>query len=100
MNHVKEGDIYKIVTLYGNHFTLFYGYYEDFERGRGEPIPIYPDFKKLPRYTEEGYPFVTQMKTRCQYGNSKFSDGICADCDYYKHGSDLIGICTCHKNRK
>ena len=100
MNAIREGDIYKVVSLHGRQFTLLYGYYEDYERGRCEPIPIYPDFKASPVYTDEGHPFVTQMQELCEHGNSKFAEGVCADCPYFKRGSDLIGICTCRKNRK
>ena len=100
MNEIRDGDIYKIVQLFGKTFELRYGYYEEYERDRGEPVPIYPDFKSSPEYTEDGYPFVTQMQDICQYGKSKFPDGICVDCKYFKQCDDLIGICKCPKNRK
>ena len=100
MNKARDGDLYKIVSLFGKSFHIKYGYYEEYERTRGEPIPIYPDFKKEPIYTEDGYPIVTQMQELCEMGESNFSDGICADCKYYEHGDDLIGRCTCEANRK
>ena len=99
MAHARDGDLYKVVTLYGRTFELRYGYYAEFERESGEPIPIYPDFKKDPLYTSDGYPFVTQMQGLCEHGESKFVEGCCADCRYYRDGEELIGICTCPKNK-
>ena len=100
MNRKKDGDLYKIVTLHGVSFELRYGYYEEFERKGGEPIPIYPDFRRAPRYTSDGHPFVTQMQELCEHGESRFADGCCADCRHYRDGEELIGICTCPENRK
>ena len=100
MNKIKDGDLYKTVTLHGVTFTLRYGYYEAFERETGEPIPIYPNFKEKPIYTPDGRPFVTQMQELCEYGESHFEDGCCADCRYYHDGEELIGVCECPENRK
>ena len=100
MNKGRDGDLYKIISLFGKSFEIRYGYYEEYERESGEPIPIYPDFVSCPVHTEEGYPFVTQMQELCEHGESDFSDAFCADCKHYRHGDDLIGICTCEKNKK
>lgn len=100
MSRIRDGDIYKIVELFGHTFELRYGYYEEYERGRGDPIPIYPDFKKNPVYTNEGFPFVTQMQELCEHGKSKFDEGCCIDCEHYQDGEDLIGICTNKANKK
>ena len=99
MHSPRDGDPYKVITLHGKRFELRYGYYEEFERARGEPIPIYPDFKKEPLYTDAGYPFVTAMQDACPHhsGNAPFG---CHDCLYYKEGEELIGICTCEKNKR
>ena len=99
---MKEGKIYKTLTLYDHTFEIIYGYYEEYERDSefGEPIPIYPNFRKQPIYTKDGYPFVTKMQGLCENGKSRFSDGCCAECPYYSHGVDLIGICKCEKNRR
>lgn len=99
MSKIRDGDFYKRIDLWGRTFELRYGYYEEYERDKGEPVPIFPDFKSNPVYTEEGYPFVTQMQELCQYGNSQFEDGCCVDCVHYLHGEDLIGICTNKKNK-
>ena len=95
MKKPREGDIYKVVELYGRQFELKYGYYESFERESefGEPIPIYPDFLKNPCQTDDGRRFVTQMQSLCEHGTSSFKDGFCVDCKYFIEGDDLIGIC-------
>ncbi|MBO5286801.1 MAG: hypothetical protein J6B34_01610 [Clostridia bacterium] len=97
---IKEGDLYKVVELFGRSFELRYGYYEEYERDRTEPIPIYPDLKKHPVYTKDGIPFVTQMQELCEYGKSKFKEGCCVDCEFYKDGAELIGLCTNKNNKK
>lgn len=100
MHKIRDGDIYKIIELHGSTFELRYGYYEEYERGREEPVPIYPNFKKEPVYTKDGYPFVTQMQELCPHGQSQFEEGCCVDCPHFSHGDDLIGICTNRKNKK
>lgn len=102
MQKIRDGDLYKRISLNGKEFEIKYGYYEDFERESRffEPVPIYPDFEKHPVYTREGEPFVTQMQSLCPYGDSKFHDGCCVDCSYFKEGDDLIGICKCPKRKK
>ena len=62
-NKYREGDLYRVLNVHGTAFPLYYGYYEDSERNSpsAEPIPIYPDFLKDPKYTMHGHPFVTKM---------------------------------------
>ena len=98
MNKMRDGELYKIINIYGTVFEIKYGYYEDYERENGEPIPIYPNFKEKPIYTPSGKPFVTQMQEICNLGSSKFKDGICADCKYFKQSEDLIGVCQNPEN--
>ena len=98
----REGDLYKVVVLHGHSFPLYYGYYEEFERENTsvEPMPIYPDFLKKPKYTQDGYPFVTKMQDACTHYkgiSNEFSE--CAECEYYLHGDELLGICTCPENK-
>ncbi len=93
----KEGNLFKILNIYGIRFEIYYGYYEDCERENSlvEPMPIYPDFLKEPQFTSDGLPFVTKMQDACRYykGNRKnFME--CAECEYYENGEDLIGVCT------
>ena len=100
MPKIRDGDLYKVVRVCERDFVIRYGYYEEYERARGEPIPIYPDFRRTPEYTKDGQPFVTQMQELCEYGDSKFREGCCVDCRYYRQGDDLIGVCTCKQNEK
>ncbi len=101
-NIVKEGDIYKILTVFGKTFELRYGYYTERERHSkfNEVVPIYPDFLKSPFHTSEGHPFVTQMQDICSYYKGGKDGDDCYSCEYYLHGEELLGICTCEKNRK
>ena len=99
----EEGLLYKHITLYGQTFSLYYGYYEECDRinPEVEPMPIYPDFLKEPRFTEDGYPFVTKMQDICKYYRGKEGQcRDCADCEYYQHGDDLLGICLCRERVK
>ncbi len=100
---VKEGDLYKILNISGCTFKLYYGYYEECERENPaiEPMPIYPDFLTTPKYTDDGSPFVTKMQDACKHYNGKVDEfSECAECQHYSHGDDLIGVCTCHQNKK
>ena len=101
MNHAKDGDLYKVVTVGERQFELYYGYYEDYEKHAGEPVPIYPDFRLTPVFTDDGMPFVTQMQEACEWSeNRKMPDACCADCTYFRHEDELIGLCDCEKRRR
>ncbi len=98
----KEGDLYKIVTTFGVTFELRYGYYGECDR-KYEPDVIYPDFLGEPVYTEDGAPFVTMMQDACDSYKGKVKrdkDTTCAECKYFSRGEELLGICTCPKNKK
>ena len=99
----KEGDLYKVIQLHGHTFPLYYGYYEMCDRDNPavDPMPIYPDFIAEPRYTDEGFAFTTKMQDSCKHyvgKTGKFSE--CAECHYYLHGEELLGICTCPRNKQ
>lgn len=99
----KEGDLYKIIKVHGQTFELYYGYYEQCERDNPsiEPMPVYPDFIKHPQYTEDGFLFVTKMQDACEHYKGQSTEfNECADCQYYNHGDELLGVCVCPKNRK
>lgn len=100
MKKATDGELYKVISLGGKEFEIRYGYYESYERERGEPIPIYPDFISEPAYSSDGYPFVTQMQALCEYGDSPFEDGYCVDCRHFVGGEELIGTCSCESNRQ
>lgn len=101
-NRRREGDLYQVLTVEGKRFKIRYGYYEETDRisKYNDPIPIYPDFIKEPLYNNEGQPFVTEMQDVCEHFKGKMLVDICCGCSYYKKGDDLIGTCTCVKNRK
>ena len=97
----QEGDLYQVIELHGRAFEIRYGYYEEIDRG-DEPIPIYPDFKSSPVYTDEGKPFVTLMQDPCEHyeKKGKGSERDCGTCAYTERGGDLIGVCGCKKNER
>lgn len=99
----SEGEIYKILNILDKVFEIRYGYYEDYERENPfiDPIPIYPDFKEVPEYTNEGIPFVTKMQDICKhYKGRHTAEADCGECDHYRHCDELIGICLCINNKK
>lgn len=99
----KEGDLYKEVTVGGNTFKIFYGYYEEFERESpfNDPMPIYPDFIKEPHYTAEGIPLVTAMQNICKFYNGKNDeDSCCADCVFFQKSEELFGLCNCPRKKR
>ncbi|MBQ7095703.1 MAG: hypothetical protein IJN80_04585 [Clostridia bacterium] len=98
----KEGTLYKSVTIEGITFDLYYGYYEEFERHSrfNEPIPIYPDFLKSPRFTKDGLPFVTAMQDICEGYQGPSSGDSCADCVHFRKQEELFGLCSCPKRQK
>lgn len=97
----KEGEIYKIINVGEKTFEIKYGYYSEDERHSefSEAIPIYPNFKKNPEYTAEGFPIVTQMQDVCEHYEGWTEGDDCFGCKYYCDAVDLIGICKCEKNR-
>ena len=100
-NRPREGDLYRTVTTFGKTFELRYGYYDDIDRS-GEPDVIYPDFRAVPVYTEEGEPFITMMQDACEHFKGKCrrtDDTTCAECTHCKRGEEWLGICTCPKNK-
>ena len=99
----KEGDLYARIEHEGRTFELYYGYYEECDRQNPmvHPVPLYPNFVEHPQYDNEGYPFATEMQDACRYYEGKpgkYND--CAECQYYLHGDELLGICTCPKNKR
>ena len=97
----REGDLYRVIRVFGCEFALYYGYYDERERQSqySEPIPIYPDFHALPRYTADGYPFVTAMQDACRHFTGAHAEDGCHGCAHYRHGEEFLGIC-CHRERR
>ena len=99
----KEGQLYKVLTVHGKEFPLYYGYYEEKDRYSkyNDPVEIYPNFIACPIYTDDGIPFATAMQDICKHFNgTKDEDSTCFHCSYYKKCEELLGICTCPKNKK
>ena len=101
----REGELYKVVTVFGRTFSLRYGYYEECDRQSPlcEPVIIYPDFLREPLYTEDGTPFVTMMQDACQGflgASERTEDSTCAECAHFKKGEEWFGLCTCSTNRR
>lgn len=96
----KEGDLYKKVVIADKTFSLYYGYYEEFERASNDPIPIYPDLKKDPVHSAEGIPIVTGMQDPCPHYTGKPHGDSCVSCTHFKSHEELFGLCHCPANRR
>lgn len=101
MKNIKDGELYKTITVFGERFSLYYGYYDDAERGSryAEPMPIYPDFIKEPLYSPQGYPFATEMQDVCEHYSGKENIDSCYGCRHFQRGEELIGLCRCEAKR-
>lgn len=101
MKKHKEGELYGIVTVYGNTFEIYYGYYEDFERESRwcEPVPVYPDLRAEPKYTDRGERIVTEMQAACEAYDGTPSADRCGLCSHFERGAELFGICK-HTHKK
>lgn len=103
MTEIREGDLCKIVEIGGHTFEIRYGYYDpELERGRNEPMPLYPNFLKEPLYTTDGYPLVTGDQDICKHFSPKpkiSGEGWCHDCEFFEKHEEYLGICRC-ENRK
>ena len=98
----KEGDLYKIITVHGRKFEIYYGYYEESDRYSKypDPIEVFPDFIKNPVYTDDGIPFVSAIQDTCKYYEKiKDTTDKCADCVHFDQAEELIGICKCKQRR-
>lgn len=96
----REGDLFKVIEYMGRSFEIRYGYYEEKDRVF-EPMAIYPNFLQNPVYTDDGTPFVTAIQPPCKlFKGEKDENSTCEDCSYYRKCEELIGICSCLKNKK
>lgn len=101
MNRVRDGDLYKKITVGEVEFEILYGYYEDFEKDSqfSDPIPIYPDFTVTPMFTIDGYPIVTAMQDKCDLYSGNDECDMCVDCEFFLNEEDLFGTCR-NKNKR
>lgn len=100
---IRDGDLYKVVTIDHITFEIRYGYESPETKAKGwEPTPIYPDFSQSPQYTPEGYPFVTVYQEVCEHHKPKEAvsgEDWCADCEWLEQHEAYIGICKCPLRR-
>ena len=99
----KEGDLYKIIEVYGKTFEIRYGFYEESDRHSqfAEPMEIYPDFVEFPEYTDCGKPFITAIQTPCEnFSGERNENSTCEECTFYKNCEELLGICLCPENQR
>ena len=87
--------------LDGDTCEVLFFYDTQCERHFGE----YPDFEETPRYTENGWPWVTAMQDGCPHGINRYSQEErcldCGSCQFFRQEqqSDLVGICSNEKQR-
>lgn len=94
--HPREGDLFKVITVFGATFEIKYGFYDERDRHTlfAEPVAIYPNFLEHPRFTDDGKPFVTEMQEPCPCFNGRRDENSgCGDCVFYNGCEELIGIC-------
>ena len=99
----KEGDLYNIYVVDDHTFEIRYGFYEENERGRVEPLPIFPDFLKSPVYTSDGVPVTSLIQTTCKHykpRQAQYPEHWCGDCEHYDGGKAEMGRCVCPVRRR
>lgn len=98
-----EGELYRIFTLEDLSFEIRYGYHTDEERGRIEPLPIFPDLVSSPVYTRSGIPVTAYVQVPCRHYSPcrrNEPEEWCGDCLYYDGGRDKIGRCLCPERKR
>ena len=100
---LKEGELYKVFSVGGHTFEVRYGYYDESERGRVDPLPVFPDFVKNPTFSYDGRPVVAIVQSPCGYYVSRDEankEEWCGDCRHYSDAGAEIALCSCELNRK
>lgn len=99
----KEGDLYKIYTVDNLSFEIRYGYHAENERGRVEPLPIFPDMVIAPVYTRSGIPVTAYVQAPCRHYAPRHRlhmEEWCGDCLHYGGGREKMGRCLCPERRR
>ena len=99
----KEGDIYRVYTVDGHTFEIKYGYYSENERGRVEPLPVFPDLVDSPVYTASGMPVTTRLQSPCRHYQScdpERPDEWCDDCIHYESVHGEFGLCRSSQRKR
>ena len=94
----REGDLYRVYTVDNISFEIRYGYHAENERGRVEPLPIFPDMVAAPIYTCHGTPVTAYVQAPCgHYTPCRPSEpeDWCGDCLHYDGGPQKMGRCLC-----
>lgn len=102
-NRIREGGLYKIVTVADKQFEIRCGYICEGERTQWEPYPVYPNFLLSPEYTAEGYPFATGDQDICEHYIPKpkaSGESWCNDCTLFDKQDEYLGICRCEARRE
>ena len=97
-----EGTLYRTYEIDDHIFPIYYGYYDESERGRVEPLPIFPDLKENLHYSIFGERIVTSVQTPCEHYRPRDPDQPefwCGDCTCYAGGNSEIGICLEEKHK-
>ena len=100
MSNIRDGDLYRTIKIENITFEIRYGYYEEYERGRSEPVPIYPNLLANPEYTADGTPIVTAMQEPCDHFEGGDRELGCYHCRHFQECEDLIGLCRFESNRQ
>jgi len=100
MTHIRDGDLYKIIRIEDISFEIRYGYYEEYERGRSEPVPVYPDLLSSPVFIKDGRPLVTAMQNVCEGFEGEDRELGCFACRHFCECEDLVGLCNLESKRR
>lgn len=103
MNLPKEGDLYKIYTVDGIAFEIRYGYHAENERGRVDPLPIFPDMVAVPVYTKNGIPITAYVQAPCKHYTPRqgpHPEEWCGDCIHYGSRCEKMARCLCPERRR
>lgn len=99
----REGDLFAVYTVEDLSFEIRYGYHEERERGRVEPLPIFPDMVAFPVYTRRGIPVTTYVQAPCKHYapfQRSAPEEWCGDCLHYDGGREKMGRCLCPERRR
>lgn len=99
----SEGDLYRVYTVDNLSFEIRYGYHAENERGRIEPLPIFPDMVAAPVYTSRGIPVTAYVQAPCTHyipRQHTHPEEWCGDCLHYGGYREKMGHCLCPERRK
>ena len=99
----EEGDLYKTCIVDHHVFEIRYGYHEESERGRVDPLPIFPDLEKNPLYTNTGELITAYVQYPCRYyipRRPEIPEDWCGDCMLYGGGKEEMGRCLSPERKR